>query len=493
MQVSPSQVYQQVLADGGTQLQGQVAAALVSGIESDGDPTELAGGRGPAAGLFQYEPGTWLGQGGGQYASVAQDASWQDQVKVFVHGTAGNNFGAWGPDLAPIRGDPNSASNSAYGYSGAPAPGSPVYNFIQANAASLGGPDLSSLAGDPSGYASLAAARAANPGVDAYFNALTGNTNAPASTGLGAAQAAGAPGDTSTQGDAESQIVAGLTPYGLQGLAGWVWNELTSGKNQDQVGIDVQQTPEWLARFPGMAERQAKGLPAITPTQYLAYEDAVYNAAQAAGLPQNFVDRTTIGNLIGNDVSSTEAQQRITSGYQAAMNAPVETRNLLHQYFGVDTGQLAAYYLDPTKAEGLLKNQLVAAEVGTQAAQSGFGTLTSANATGLASELAAQGKVNPSGSGTWDVDIGTQLGTLAPLAKLQQAMPGMGAAAPAVTQKELLDYGFLSKGQQNVQAAVETRKAFAGGGGGEDVTGAGVVGVGNASAQGNKQQSQSGG
>lgn len=484
MRVTPQQVAQEVLNQGGSGLQAQVAAALVSGIESDGDPTELSGGVGPAAGLFQFEPGTWQGNGG---QGVAQNASWQQQVSVFLRASAGNNFHDWGPDLSPNRGDPNSTSNSAYSYGGGPAPNSPVGQWIAQNGSSLpgGGNSLAGLPSDPQGIATLQALQAAGIG--------PGFGQAPGSTGLGAAQAApAAPGDNSSQGDAQSQILAGLTPYGLQGLAGFVWSELTSGKNQDQVALDVQQTPEWEARFPGMKERTDKGLPAITPTAYLQYEDAVYNAAQAAGLPSNFVDRTTIGNLIGNDVSQVEAQQRITSGYEAAMNAPQSTRTLLADYYGVDTGHLAAYYLDPTKAEGLLKNQLVGAEVGTQAAQSGFGVLTKANADALTATLSSQGKVNPSGSGTWDVDIGTQLGTLAPLAKLEQAMPGMGAAAPALTQQQLLDYGFLSKGQQNVQQAVETRKAFAGGGGGEDVTAAGVTGVGNASDAGNKQQGASG-
>lgn len=122
--VTPQQVIDQVHADGGSVLQQQVAAALVSGVESNGDPTELAGGIGPAAGLFQFEPGTWIGNGGGQYAPVAQDASWQDQVAVFVNATKGDNFGAWGPDLG-----------GSYGYSGPPKPGSPVANKI----AQLGG------------------------------------------------------------------------------------------------------------------------------------------------------------------------------------------------------------------------------------------------------------------------------------------------------------------------------------------------------------------
>jgi cell wall-associated NlpC family hydrolase len=112
-------VAQQIAKSGGTALQQQVGAALVSGIESNGSPTILAGGIGPAAGLFQFEPATWQSNGGGKYASVAQDATWQQQVQVFVNATKGDNFGAWGPDLG-----------ANYGYSGAPVPGSKVADAI---------------------------------------------------------------------------------------------------------------------------------------------------------------------------------------------------------------------------------------------------------------------------------------------------------------------------------------------------------------------------
>jgi hypothetical protein len=66
---------------------------------------------------------------------VAQEASWQDQVAVFVKGTAGDNFGAWGPDLVANPGDPNSASNPNYGYQGAPQTGSKVASTIARDAA----------------------------------------------------------------------------------------------------------------------------------------------------------------------------------------------------------------------------------------------------------------------------------------------------------------------------------------------------------------------
>lgn len=127
------QVYAEVLAQGGSVLQGQVAAALVSGIESDGDPKELAGGIGPAQGLFQFEPGTWKGSAGGGKGGLPATvgaATWQQQVTGFLNATRGDHFGAWGPDLVANSGNPNSSSNPAYGYAGAPQKGSRVANMI---------------------------------------------------------------------------------------------------------------------------------------------------------------------------------------------------------------------------------------------------------------------------------------------------------------------------------------------------------------------------
>ena len=112
-----------------------------------------------AAGLFQYEPGTWIGQGGGAYAPVAQDATWQQQVAVFVKGTAGNNFGAWGPDLVANSGDPNSSSNPAYGYTGAPQAGSRVANEI----ANLTGAGAFTGLGTAADVQAVAAWASANP------------------------------------------------------------------------------------------------------------------------------------------------------------------------------------------------------------------------------------------------------------------------------------------------------------------------------------------
>lgn len=159
MQVSPQAVAMEVIRQGGDKWQALVAAALVSGVESNGDPTELSGGVGPAAGLFQFEPGTWLDNGGGKFAPVAQDATWQQQVTVFLNDTAGDNFHSWGPDVvaAKDRGDPNSSSNPAYGYTGLPQ----TTSAVQVAVSGLSG--LGFLGNLPTGWADAGAATPANP------------------------------------------------------------------------------------------------------------------------------------------------------------------------------------------------------------------------------------------------------------------------------------------------------------------------------------------
>lgn len=314
----------------------------------------------------------------------------------------------------------------------------------------------------------------------------------PGSTvGNSAVAPAATPGDQSSNGDAYSQIDSQLTSYGLGSLATWAWGELTAGKNSDQIMIDLQTQPAYESSVFGQANaaRTKNGLAPMTPADILAYQDQAYQFATAAGMTPGTINQDAIVSLLGNDVSATELNDRLTNGFAAAMSAPTETKTLLNQYFGVNTGDLAAYYLNPENTLGTLKSQLVAAEIGTQAQQSGFGTLSVTTAGQLSSELQAQGKVQPggAGSGTWNVDVSSQFATLAPLAALENPMPGMGKGAAPVTQNQLLSYGFLNKGQEQVQNALETRKAFASGGGGEDISSTGVVGTGGASDQGIKQ------
>lgn len=151
----------EVLNLGGSPAQALAAASLVSGIEtSPSDPIDIANyGSNGAEGLFQFEPETWIGNGGGAYSSTAGEASWQQQVAVFVNATAGGNYGDWRPDFVPGL-DPN--SSSSYGPSvSAPQAGSNVANVASTLMANDG--TLSGLIGNLPNWADAGGVSNANP------------------------------------------------------------------------------------------------------------------------------------------------------------------------------------------------------------------------------------------------------------------------------------------------------------------------------------------
>lgn len=117
--VTPQQVYQQVLAQGGNTTQAEVAGALVSGLESNGQLNDQ-NPKSTASGLFQFLDTTWAGFGGVAHAG---NASFQQQVAKFIQETAGNNFSAWAPDMG-------GSYTSGQGWNGPAAPGSKVANAI---------------------------------------------------------------------------------------------------------------------------------------------------------------------------------------------------------------------------------------------------------------------------------------------------------------------------------------------------------------------------
>lgn len=269
-----------------------------------------------------------------------------------------------------------------------------------------------------------------------------------------------------------------LSQYGLGGLSGWVTGELNGNKSADQVLLDLYQTPQFNAAFPGIALRQKNGLPAMSPADYLTYTDSALQMARAAGLPSGFMTTAEIGTLIGNDVSTNELSDRLTNGYQAAMQAPPETRTLLQSYYGITPGGMAAYFLDPDNAVGLLQQQVTAAQIGTAGVTSGVGDIGS----GLAGQLAQLGVTQA------QANSGFQ--NIGPLAPLETALPGTPTTGTVVTPDQLASSQFIGDAGSTraVQQAQETRKAPSEGGGGYALDSKGVAGAGSAGQSGTSGQ-----
>ena len=99
--------------------------------------------------------------------------------------------------------------------------------------------------------------------------------------------------------------------------------------------------------FPGLVERNTKGTldEHMTEAQYQQYVSTIQGVA-GQYLPAGTLSKTMISDLVQNNVSASEFQERVTKGYLAAVNADANTKAMLAQY-GVDTKNLAAYFLDP--------------------------------------------------------------------------------------------------------------------------------------------------
>lgn len=181
------------------------------------------------------------------------------------------------------------------------------------------------LTDTPAEAAAVAAANAAgDPGTNAQLQALQAQV-----TQLTAQQTATT---QQNQADAFATLSADLGQYGLSGLAPWLQGEIQAAKPNDQILLDLQQTPEFQQRFPALGAMQQAGLPAIDPSTYLSTETAYKQALQQAGIdiaslsPQDFV------GLFTNQVDPTEMTQRLNDYHTIATTyAPAMQQAFLEQ------------------------------------------------------------------------------------------------------------------------------------------------------------------
>lgn len=185
---------------------------------------------------------------------------------------------------------------------------------------------------------------------------------------------AGPPG--MSEKSARSIIREFLSEWGLGGLEDMLYERVVADQDLSDTRLinEVRKTPEYAARFPGMKMRQDQGRVAISEREYLADERAYKQLMQRAGLPTGFYDDPSdFAKFIGGDVSPDELGRRIQQGYQAIAQADPSVRDAMRRFYGVTDGELAAYMLDPGRAESIIMQQAATAQLGAAAARMGFG------------------------------------------------------------------------------------------------------------------------
>lgn len=196
---------------------------------------------------------------------------------------------------------------------------------------------------------------------------------------------------TMAQGSsAQAVLMDALNRYGLGGLADWAYDRLLAGVSMDQVMLELPQQPTYKARFPAMEQLSAAGK-AMSEAQYIAYENAVRGIMRNAGLPPQFYDQPSdFANLMVNDLSVAEVEQRVGVAFQKVMTAPPDVKDAFAQMYGPGSDSaLAAFMLDPDRAQPIIQRQVTAAEMKAQGQRQGL-DLSKGFAEQLASSVAPE-------------------------------------------------------------------------------------------------------
>lgn len=189
-----------------------------------------------------------------------------------------------------------------------------------------------------------------------------------------------------------------LNYYGLGSLADSLSQKIiddpTLISNPAALLFTIKDTPEYKTRFKGNQIRRAAGLPELSPADYVNMESSYRTTLSGNSLPKGFYDtQDDFANFIGQDISPNELNARVSQGYNAVMQAEPGTKAELKQLYGLSDGDIAAFFIDPTRfnqSDAIKKAQ--AAQIASEARrQAGF-TLDAAGAEALATEGITRGQ-----------------------------------------------------------------------------------------------------
>lgn len=177
---------------------------------------------------------------------------------------------------------------------------------------------------------------------------------------------------TGAQRDVATAVTALFKQYGLDSLSSKIVQFVQQGFSADTISVMLQETPEYQKRFAANQTRIKKGLPALSPAEYISVENSYRQIMSQAGLPVGFYDSTTdFQKFLENDLAPTELQQRVTLASEAVYNADAGTKDFFSQWYS--TGDMIAYALDPGRAAPIIERNIRASEAAATARAQGVG------------------------------------------------------------------------------------------------------------------------
>ncbi|QBI19342.1 hypothetical protein ER308_07150 [Egibacter rhizosphaerae] len=152
--------------------------------------------------------------------------------------------------------------------------------------------------------------------------------------------------------DALNRIRDDLSEWGLGSLADWVWEQIQAGRSETEIMRDLRDRPEYQQRFPSISERREQGLTPVSEQEVIQYEEDVRRIMRQSGMPEGFYDSPQqIQELLVDDLSPREVEQRVQEGFVRVDQQPEEVLDAFGELFGANNRQaLASFILDPDRS-----------------------------------------------------------------------------------------------------------------------------------------------
>ena len=280
---------------------------------------------------------------------------------------------------------------------------------------------------------------------------------------------------TQAQQSAAGYIAAYLQQFNLGSLTDFAKNLIINQGITDPNVLQQQlyATPEFKAEYPEIEARQKKGLPPLAPADIINLRTGYQQALVNNGIDPSYFSPEDMHGFATNDVSAVELDNRIKDTVAKVQSDPAIQPQLSRLYgIGATPGEVAAYFLDPTKAEPYLAKQLTSGQLAARGEAAGLGQLTAQQGEGIAGQMQAgtlsQGQVTAG------------LGTLAQEQPLMNVLPGENQGAN-ISQNEQLAAQFDNNAAaacRIAQRSAQRGAAFGGGGRFGTNTSSGVTGIG---------------
>ena len=181
--------------------------------------------------------------------------------------------------------------------------------------------------------------------------------------------------------DAYAILEDAFKQYGLEDLIPTIEGYMKNNVGPQQASLLLKQTDAYKTRFAGNYGpngRVAQGLNAISESEYLTLENKYNETLNSYGLNDYFgttakAKQTGMANIIGNDISAPEFQNRVQLAEDNVVNADPQVLATLKQYYPAINGtDLLKYYLDPGQNLAALTMKTTAAGIGAAAVNQGL-------------------------------------------------------------------------------------------------------------------------